>query len=225
MNAPTMSEVLRRAVDARLESVNTAIPARVESYDRATQTISAQPLVRAIYFDESGARQSERLPMVTRVPVVFQGAGDYASTFPLAKGDTVLLVFAQASIDKWLARGGDVDPLDDRRFDLSDAIAIPGLRSRPSSLDSSATASDAWVISGPEIRIGGSSGTEPTFKADAFMTALDTLISAIASAVSGIVASSGGSPVGAAAGTAITAAKATFDTAAAAAKTSIARVK
>jgi hypothetical protein len=47
---------------------------------------------------------------------------------PVSVGDTGLLVFADGSLDVWLARGGVVDPLDDRHHALSDAVFIPGLR-------------------------------------------------------------------------------------------------
>jgi hypothetical protein len=46
---------------------------------------------------------------------------------PLTRGDYVLLVFCERSIDAWLSIGGIVDPDDYRKFDLSDAVAIPGL--------------------------------------------------------------------------------------------------
>lgn len=221
MNTPTLHDGFQRRVDAALRRVNTSIPAKVLSYDRARQSIEAQPLVRVAYTDESGVRRVERLPAVTNVPIAFQGAGAYSSTFPLAKGDTVLLLFSQASLDKWCTRGGDVDPIDDRRFDLSDAIALPGLRAFPDALGDDATADDAWVMAGPEIRIGGASGTEPTLMAEAFKSAISTMIAAIASAVGGI---SGSGPQ-TAAGAAITTAKNTFLTAMDGAMTTIAKVK
>jgi len=218
VNTPTLTETLRRVLSARLLAVNTSIPARVETFDRATQTISAQPLVRMSYRDETGARRTEALPIVTSVPVVYFGAGDYSDTFPLTKGDTVLLMFAQSSLDKWLDRGGLVDPADDRRFSLTDGIAIPGLRSRRDALDDDATASDARVLSGPEIRIGGASGTEPTIMGETFLDALDTLLTAVSSAI--------GAVTGGGAGTAIfDPAKATFDAAVATYKSTIAKVK
>lgn len=154
MNTPTLAEVIAGAVGARLAELNVAIPASVQSYDRATQKASVKPLIRSVLTDSDGTRVAEGRPIINDVPVVFPGAGAYSITFPLAAGDTVLLVFSQASLDKWLSSGGEVDPLDPRRFALSDAIAIPGLR--PFSAPVEGTDDTAMVIqSGGEIHAGG----------------------------------------------------------------------
>ncbi len=219
MNTPTIADALTRAVDAALRRVNTMIPARVEDYNAAKQSITAQPLIPVAYLDEEGVRQTEVLAAVTDVPVLcYGGAG--AIVAPLVKGDTVLLCFAQASIDKWLSQGGAGDPIFDRRFDLSDAMAIPGLRPFSRPLGADAYHADDMVISGG-LRLGGSSGVEPTLMANAFKSALDTLITAIAGAVG-----SSGTPGSAttAQGT-IETAKGVFDTAMDAAMTSLVKVK
>jgi hypothetical protein len=128
----------------------------VESYDATTQKASVQPLIKRGYYDEKGGvRQAESLPIITGVPVLFPGGGGCRITWPIAVGDTVLLVFSEASLDKWVVTGGEVDPRDDRRHSLSDAVAIPGLRPFKN-----ATAADGTnvVIEAPaEIHAGGSS--------------------------------------------------------------------
>lgn len=175
-STPTLAEAIRRALEARASEICTAIPARVESYDPATQRCSAQPLIRRGYEDETGARQVERLPVVTDVPVVFPGAGAYSITFPVAKGDTVLLVFSQASLDKWLQSGKDIDPLDDRRHSLTDAIAIPGLRH--AAHPEGGSAAGALVLTAPAIHAGGTAAL-------ALASELEGLRAAIADALNG----------------------------------------
>jgi hypothetical protein len=160
---PTLATVITGAIGAHMRGVRVALPARVEAYDAATQQVSAQPLVHEGFLDETGARQADRLPVVNGVPVVFPGAGGFRVTFPIAAGDTVLLVFASSSIDRWLALGGEVDPLDDRRHDISDAIAIPGLRDFAHALTSAPTGTMSLgkdggptiEISASDVRIGG----------------------------------------------------------------------
>lgn len=154
-NTPTLAEVLLSAMDSRLGQDYRALPGRVESFDPSSQRISVQPLIRRGVIDESGDRQAERLPVITDVPVCYQGAGDISITFPLAPGDVVLLIFASASLDKWLAVGGDVDPLDDRRHALSDAIAIPGLRATPNAIPAANLDTVALKINAPAIHAGG----------------------------------------------------------------------
>lgn len=126
---PTLAEVIRSHVLANLSEMHIALPGRIESYDAATQKASVQPLLKLPFEDEEGARQVERLPVIPGVPVQFPQGGGYRLTFPVAAGDTGLLLFSEASLDVWLAEGGEVDPRDDRRSHLTDAIFLPGVRS------------------------------------------------------------------------------------------------
>lgn len=123
----TLAGVITHAVDRRLANVHTCIPAKVTRYDETLQQVDAQPLVKAVYRNEQGEQLVESLPLVVNVPVMFPGAGKYRITFPVEVDTTVLLLFTEASLDKWLAQGGEVDPLDGRRFHLSDGIALLGL--------------------------------------------------------------------------------------------------
>lgn len=127
-STPTLRGAALALIDDALGELHTGCPARVESYDATKQRCSVQPLIRRVYEDETGARQSERHPVITDVPVCFPGAGEWRITFPLARGDTVWLEFASASLDLWLQRGGEVDPEDPRKNALSDAVAYPGVR-------------------------------------------------------------------------------------------------
>lgn len=160
---PTLDTILNRAARRHLKNLRVALPARVESYDAATQKVSVQPLILDGYTDD-GERVTERLPVIPGVPVVFPGAGGFRITFPLAVGDTVLVVFTSSSIDRWLAVGGEVDPGDDRRHDINDAVAIPGLRDfahaltgvSTTAMQLTASGGDATIeIDDTEIRAGG----------------------------------------------------------------------
>lgn len=106
------------------EDLHVSIPAKVVRVELAKGLVDAQPLVKDV-FDG----QAVSVPVIPNVPVVWPGAGGYRLTFPIAAGDIVLLVFSDRSLDLWLEKGGEVDPEDPRRHALSDAIAIPGLRS------------------------------------------------------------------------------------------------
>jgi hypothetical protein len=125
----TLGELLNRALDARLADVHVSMPGRVETYDAATQTADVQPLLKRALRDEDG-EIVETLPLCPGVPVLFPRAGDWFVSLPLSKGDTVLLVFAERSLDQWLERGGEVDPGDLRMHSLDGAVAIPGVYPR-----------------------------------------------------------------------------------------------
>lgn len=122
---PTDTEVLRVAIEAALNETHTCLPAVIESFDATTQTAKVNPSIRRIIY--SGDKIN--IPPIINVPVMFPSSGGFSLTFPVSSGDEVLLVFSERSIDTWLQSGGIQDPLDRRKHDYSDAVAIMGIHS------------------------------------------------------------------------------------------------
>lgn len=147
----TLASVLQHAQQAAIAGLHVAGPARVLSYDDATHTCSVQPLIKRAYQNEAGERVAETQPVIQGVPVAFLGGGGARIKFPVLPGHTVLLVYCSSSIDRYKIQGGLVDPQDDRRHHLSDAIAIPTV------LDRAHAGNDDPVIefTSTEIRAGG----------------------------------------------------------------------
>jgi hypothetical protein len=102
--------------------MHVAIPGVIESYDNDAITATVKPAINNLFND--GSRVTA--PLIYGVPVCFPRSLSAAITFPLVKGDEVLLVFSEKSLDEWIASGANANPEDNRRFDLTDAIAIPG---------------------------------------------------------------------------------------------------
>lgn len=128
---PSTAELITRAIESRLLELHTGLPAKVVSFDPSTQTCSVQPLLlRVVVVD--GEFVEERLPQITSVPVVYPSAGGWSLIFPLLPDDLVFLTFAERSLDAWMDAepGLEVDPVQTRKHDLSDAICVPGLRPR-----------------------------------------------------------------------------------------------
>lgn len=159
-NNPTLPAAMDSALRRTLDGVHTHLPGKVVRVNTSggnVVSVDVQPLIKTRYRDELGAYVVESLPVVPHVPVLFPGAGAYRVTFPVAVGDSVLLAFSEASIDRWLATGNEVDPGDFSRFNLSDAVAILGLRDYAHALTSAPTnRMTLGADSGPQIHIDGS---------------------------------------------------------------------
>lgn len=126
--SPEPEELLRSAVTYFLSDVNTCLPGKVEEYDPAEQKVSVKPLIKRRLVTEEGEELLEELPIIPDVPVYFPRTQAFFLTFPIQVGDLVMIIFAQRSLDNWLAgQGEDTDPDEFRMHDLTDAIALPGL--------------------------------------------------------------------------------------------------
>lgn len=129
---PTFAQVLGSVLRATLLDVHTAIPGAIESYDAAKQTAEIRPLLMPYREHEEGELEAVELPVLVHVPIVWPGGGRFRLTAPLAKGDGVLVVFSEASIERWQKLGGLQHPeRDRRRFHLADGVALPGLNADP----------------------------------------------------------------------------------------------
>ncbi len=133
---PTMAEMLTEAIRGAMFDLHTGLPAAVVNYDPSAQSCTVRPLLRRAWRMDDGSVRLFDIPLITHVPVVFPAGGGWSLTWPLVAGDVVYLAFAERSLDSWLASppGPTVDPLDVRMHDLSDAVAIPGLRQRQAAL-------------------------------------------------------------------------------------------
>lgn len=189
---PTLPEIIRAAIQAHDADLHVSIPAEVVRVDLAKGQVDARPLVKDVLTAGDGARVALSVPVIANVPIVWPGAGGFRLTFPVAAGDSVLLVFSDRSLDAWLARGGEVDPGDPRRHALSDAVAIPGLRSFK----------DAWAGAAADgVTLGAEAGPwQPAALGQAVRDELDALWTALQGHTHpvpalGLVSASPGNPV------------------------------
>ena len=121
---PNLSQVLKQSVLYHLNDTHTSMVGEVTKYDATKNTVDVQPVIRARFTDGT----TEQVPIVSNVPIAYpQGAG-FSIRFPMSVGDFVMLVFAERALDEWKSEGGsNVEAQSRRRFDMSDAVAIPGV--------------------------------------------------------------------------------------------------
>lgn len=125
--AITTSELIRRAIDARLLDVHTAMPGKVRAWDAATQTADVEVMIKRSVPTGGDEEEPvlETLPVLPSVPVVFPGGGGCFLTFPMAVGDPVMLVFAERDTSQYRATGAVSDPGVQATHGLSGAVAFP----------------------------------------------------------------------------------------------------
>lgn len=130
-----LSVLLREALAGWQSGMWTALPAIVQSYDPSKMTCTAQPAIKFEQLLPDGSwSPPANMPLLEDVPVVFPAGGGFALTFPIAKGDEVLVIIASRCIDVWWQNGGIQPQARPRMHDLSDAFAIPGPFSQPRKL-------------------------------------------------------------------------------------------
>ena len=125
MADPQIVEVLERHIDSILEGLHTAIPGRIESYDKATRKATVKPLVRLRM--KTGPLVD--IPPISEIPIMLPSSKAFSMDFDLVAGDSVLIICTEVAIGNWLQNttGEIADPEDSSRFNLTDAVAIPGL--------------------------------------------------------------------------------------------------
>lgn len=128
--------VLRLVSQFADDHVNTSMPAKVTGVDRlgTDQTIDVMPMINDSFNDGTNVE----FPPIYDVPLIFPSAGGGLLSFPIAVGDTVLLIFSQKSLDEWMESRSfgntGFTPADKRRYALNDAIAVAGLYTKHTNL-------------------------------------------------------------------------------------------
>jgi hypothetical protein len=119
----TLESRLNAFIDFKFSSLNTCMLCVVEQVrDMGEQRVDVKPIVNKQFVDGDVLEY----PSILSVPLVFPSSSTSAITFPVNQGDVVVVIFSQASLDVFKAGSQQAhDPIDTRRFDRRDAIAIP----------------------------------------------------------------------------------------------------
>lgn len=149
INDPSWPEILRRVQDQVQERIHTALPAKVRSYDVATQTAEVELVVQL---------GGEKVPPLADVPVCWPGGAAGFLHVPLAAGDTVMVVFAEEDFSGWFDTGSISAPAALTRHGLH-AVAIPGLRRAAAPL--TVTAGHVTLASSTYVALGADTATNP----------------------------------------------------------------
>ncbi len=118
-------EAIRIAITNFISEIHVCLPGRiVKVLDFKKRKISVQPEIKKVYLD------GEELdpPIIENVTLSYLGTSKGLLRFPIEINDKVTIVFSERSLDNWLSKGELTTPGVNRKFDMSDAIAIPCLQ-------------------------------------------------------------------------------------------------
>jgi len=150
-------DVFDQWFQSKLVQMHTCIPGYiVQYYGHSERKAKVQPAIKL----RTIRNKVVNLEPIDDVPVLFPGSSDFNITYPLKKGDGVLLMFSEASIGEFLTSRGNVVTADNpNRFTLTDCMAIPGLWSF-SNVPTEGTATYIQLQSNGNLDINAETGKE-----------------------------------------------------------------
>lgn len=110
-----------------LDAINCCKIGKVIAVDFVNQTVDCEIMEKKMIPQKGGERIVE-YPELLKVPFVVVGGGQSYLSFPVSIGDEVVLLFNDFDFARWNETGEAQPPLFSRKHDLSDGIAIVGLR-------------------------------------------------------------------------------------------------
>lgn len=122
---PKLEDVIEQGATSVLVQARTILIAKVISFDASTSSCSVKPCINQRFEDGS----EQEYPVLEGLPVVFPSFGAFTITSELKKGQEVVVMCSERSLDEWLLTGNSpVTASDPRRFSLQDGIVMAGIR-------------------------------------------------------------------------------------------------
>lgn len=125
-------ENTKRDTSVSLNAVQIGI---IEAFDSSNQTATIRIAIKQVIdIAPDGTRTLKEHPLILECPVVTLFGGDSFINLPIQTGDNCLVFFCDREIDNWLNKGGVQAPTIGRTHDVSDAIALVGIRNFQNSI-------------------------------------------------------------------------------------------
>ena len=114
---------IEKTVRDGLKGIHTAMPGEIKSFDPGSGRATVTP--NGKFTSSSGKRMA--YPAISDVPVAFpvcQSAG-VGVAYPVKAGVSCIIIISEVELDEWRSGAESEGSL---QFDLSSAMAVPGLR-------------------------------------------------------------------------------------------------
>lgn len=124
-NDGTMIGMVRQILDKFLQGVDDMLPARVVSYDRATNRACVVPMVKLLTTDGQAVGRAQ----IASVPVIQWGGGGAVLSFNMKPGDLGWIKANDRDISLIMQAYRDSTPNTLRKHSFQDAVFIPDVMS------------------------------------------------------------------------------------------------
>lgn len=135
---PSIKELMgteSQTYDSIIKKVNfnlrCCVPGVIQSYNPENNTAEIQPAIREEIVNEDNSISYLNLPLLVNVPILFPTCSLGSIKFPISQGDECLVLFSDLPYDNFWQKGNIQNPIETRRHDLSDGLAIPTIISQP----------------------------------------------------------------------------------------------
>lgn len=153
IGTPDMAATFEGAKRQTMQAINCVQIGEIQAFDTTTQLASIKLTFKQVKdIQEDGTRTLQEYPVLLECPVFFLFGGADFLSMPIAVGDFCIVLFADREIDQWLNHGADQYPVSIRTHDISDAIALVGIRPLTDSLV-------GYITNGIRLSHGGGNAT------------------------------------------------------------------
>lgn len=121
-------DVLERVQLKVKQDMNCIKVGKIKDFDSSSQTASVELIIsKVIDISSDGTKSVRKLPLLVEVPVFVLGGLDSYLQVPVVADSPCIVVFNDDDLDNWLVND-QTTPDTTRKHDLSDAIAIIGIK-------------------------------------------------------------------------------------------------
>lgn len=139
---PSLTNLLDQLKREVMRDINCVKVGVIKDFNADTQEASVEiAFTQVTSTSTAGVKTYASYPLLFNVPVLFPCGGGFTLTFPITAGDECLVLFNDRQLDNWLATGAGSPPSNGRAHDLSDGIAIVGVRNLTRALANISTTS------------------------------------------------------------------------------------
>lgn len=153
LGTPDLAATLEGLKTQTMLGMNCVQIGQIESFDEATQLASIKLVMKQVKdVQEDGTRILTEYPVLLECPVFFLFGGADFISLPIEQGDFCIVLFSDREIDQWLNHGAGQYPISIRTHDISDAIALVGIRPLTNSVV-------GYITNGIRLSHGGGNST------------------------------------------------------------------